>query len=159
MYFEIILIKYAFVVPALIVLYLEKKTAILKKIIVIPTGVTTEEMIYMLLIGSMGWLENATFYCQTSNHYYEMNFTLCVLLVYNDNGSVQTLCITRVSALCTKCLHRPIVIINQQYTKGEIHFIYLHYFHVFGFCFINRYHGNCCVSLENPTVCTINGRA
>ena len=27
---------------------------------------------------------------------YEMNFTLCVLLVYNDNGSVQTLCITRV---------------------------------------------------------------
>ena len=33
---------------------------------------------------------------------YEMNFTLCVLLVYNDNGSVQTLCITRVSALCTK---------------------------------------------------------
>ena len=52
-----------------------------------------------------------------------MNFTLCVLLVYNDNGSVQTLCITRVSALCTKCLHRPIVIINQQYTKGEIHFI------------------------------------
>ena len=25
---------------------------------------------------------------------YEMNFTLCVLLVYNDNGSVQTLCIT-----------------------------------------------------------------
>ena len=90
---------------------------------------------------------------------YEMNFTLCVLLVYNDNGSVQTLCITRVSALSTKCLHRPIVIINQQYTKGEIHFIYLHYFHVFGFCFINRYHGNGCVSLENPTVCTVNGRA
>ena len=27
---------------------------------------------------------------------YEMNFTLCELLVYNDNGSVQTLCITRV---------------------------------------------------------------
>ena len=27
----------------------------------------------------------------------------------------QTLCITRVIALCTKCLHRPIVIINQQY--------------------------------------------
>ena len=90
---------------------------------------------------------------------YEMNFTLRVLLVYNDNGSVQTLCITRVSALCTKCLHRPIVIINQQYTKGEIHFIYLHYFHVYGFCFINRYYGNGCVSLENPTVCTINGRA
>ena len=64
---------------------------------------------------------------------YEMNFTICVLLVYNDNGSVQKLCITRVSALCTKCLHRPIVIINQQYTKGEIHFIYLHYFHVFWF--------------------------
>ena len=92
-------------------------------------------------------------------HIYEMNFTLCVLLVYNDNGSVQTLCITRVSALCKKCLHRPIVIINQQYTKGEIHFIYLHYFHVFRFCFINRYHGNGCVSLENTTVCTVNGRA
>ena len=30
-----------------------------------------------------------------------------------------------------KRLHRPIVIINQQYTKGEIHFIYLHYLHVF----------------------------
>ena len=90
---------------------------------------------------------------------YEMNFTLCVLLVYNDNGSVQTLCITRVRAFCTKCLHRPIVIINQQYTKGEIHFIYLHYFHVFGFCFMDRYHGNGCVSLENPTVCTVNGRA
>ena len=70
--------------------------------------------------------------CQIlSTNIYEMNFTLCVLLVYNDNGSVQTLCITRVSALCIKCLHRPIVIINQQYTKGEIHFIYLHYFHVF----------------------------
>ena len=27
---------------------------------------------------------------------YEMNFTLCVLLVYNDNGSVQTLCIRSV---------------------------------------------------------------
>ena len=53
---------------------------------------------------------------------YEMNFTLCALLVYNGVG---------VSALCTKCLHRPIVIINQQYTKGEIHFIYLHSFHVF----------------------------
>ena len=90
---------------------------------------------------------------------YEMNFILCVLLVYNDNGSVQTLCITRVSALCTKCLHRPIVIINQQYTKGEIHLIYLHYFHVFWFYFIDRYHGNGCVSLENPTVCTENGRA
>ena len=90
---------------------------------------------------------------------YEMNFTLCVLLVYNDNGSVQTLCITRVSAFCTKCLHRPIVVINQQYTKGEIHFIYLHYFHVFEFCFIDRYHGNGWVSLENPTVCTVNGRA
>ena len=63
------------------------------------------------------------------------------------------------SALCTKCLHRPIVIINQQYTKGEIHFIYLHYFQGFGFCFIDCYHGNGCVSLENPTVCTVNGRA
>ena len=31
-----------------------------------------------------------------------------------------TLYITRVYA---KCLHRPIVIINQQYTKGEIYFI------------------------------------
>ena len=34
-------------------------------------------------------------------YYYEMNFTLCVSLVYNDNGSEQTLCITRISALCT----------------------------------------------------------
>ena len=40
------------------------------------------------------------------------------MLVYNDDGSVQTLCITRVSALCTKCLHRPIVIINQHIHKG-----------------------------------------
>ena len=72
---------------------------------------------------------------------YEKNFTLCVLLVYNDNGSVQTLSITGISVLCTKCLHRPIVIINQQYTKkGEIHFIYLHYFFVFGLCFINCNH-------------------
>ena len=55
---------------------------------------------------------------------YEMNFTFRVLLVYHENGSVHTLCITRVSALWTKCLHRPIVIINQQYTKGEIYFIY-----------------------------------
>ena len=46
-----------------------------------------------------------------------MNFILRVLLVYNDNGSVQTLC---------TCLHRPIVFINQQYTKGEIHFINIH---------------------------------
>ena len=46
-----------------------------------------------------------------------MNFILCVLLVYNDNGSVQTLC------TFTKCLHRPIVVINQQCIKGEIHFI------------------------------------
>ena len=86
---------------------------------------------------------------------YEINFTLSVLLVYNDNGSVQTLCMKRISisVLCTKCLHRPIVIINQQYTKREIQFIYLHYFHVFGFCFINGYHGNGCVSLENSTVC------
>ena len=44
-----------------------------------------------------------------------MNFTFCVLLVYNDNGSVR--------ALYAKCLRRPIFIINQQYTKGEIHFI------------------------------------
>ena len=54
-----------------------------------------------------------------------MNFTLCVLLVYYDNWSVQThKCIMRVIALYTKCLHRPIVIINQQYIKSEIHFIY-----------------------------------
>ena len=52
-----------------------------------------------------------------------MNFTLCVLLVNNDNGSVQTLCPERASPRYAKCLHRPIVIINQQYTKGEIHFI------------------------------------
>ena len=54
---------------------------------------------------------------------YKMNFTLCVLLVYNDNGSVQTLCTYRANARYAKCLQRPIVIINQQYTKGEIHFI------------------------------------
>ena len=47
-----------------------------------------------------------------------MNFTLCVL-VYNYNGSVQALWLAHYA----KCLHRPIVIINQQYTKGEIHFI------------------------------------
>ena len=29
-----------------------------------------------------------------------MNFTLCVLLVYNDNGSVQTLCTYRANAIC-----------------------------------------------------------
>ena len=52
-----------------------------------------------------------------------MNFTLCVLLVYNDNGSLQTLCTQRANARYAKCLHRPIVIINQQYTKAEIHFI------------------------------------
>ena len=39
-----------------------------------------------------------------------MNFTLCVLLVYND-------------ARYAKCLHRSTVFINQQNTKGEIHFI------------------------------------
>ena len=27
---------------------------------------------------------------------HEMNFSLCVLLVYNDNGYVHTICITRV---------------------------------------------------------------
>ena len=90
---------------------------------------------------------------------YEMNFTLCVLLVYNDNRSVQTLCITRVSALCTKCLHRPIVIINQQYTKGEIHFIYLHCLYVLGLCFINHSLSNSFIYLETPTVCTIDGRS
>ena len=52
-----------------------------------------------------------------------MNFTLYVLCVYNDNGSVQTLCKQRANACYAKCLHRSIVIINQQYTKGEIHFI------------------------------------
>ena len=40
-----------------------------------------------------------------------MNFTLCELLVYNDNGSVQTLC---TYVRYAKCLHRPIVIINQR---------------------------------------------
>ena len=60
------------------------------------------------------------------------------------------------NARYAKCFHRPIVIINQQYTKGEIHFIYLHYFYVFWFCFINRNHWNGCVSLENPTVCPLD---
>ena len=87
----------------------------------------------------------------------EMNFILCVLLVYNDNGFVQTLCITRCcsGALCTKCLHRPIVIINQQYTKDEIHFIYLHSVYVFGLCFINRSLWKRCIYFESPMVCTV----
>ena len=38
---------------------------------------------------------------------YKMKFTLCVLLVYNDNGFVQTLYITRVIAL-TRCHYKPI---------------------------------------------------
>ena len=63
---------------------------------------------------------------------YEMNFTHCVSLVCS--GSVQkTLHNTR----CTNCLHRPNVIINQQYTKGEIHFIYLHYFMCFDYCVLS----------------------
>ena len=33
---------------------------------------------------------------QTDIYINEMNFTLCVLFVYNDNETVQTLCITRV---------------------------------------------------------------
>ena len=43
-----------------------------------------------------------------------MNFTLCALLVYNDNGSMK-LCIMWVAYT------RPIVIIilSEQYTKGE----------------------------------------
>ena len=41
-----------------------------------------------------------------------MNFNLCVLLVYNDNGSVQTLCITRVSYKVfaqTHCHYKPTI--------------------------------------------------
>ena len=44
-----------------------------------------------------------------------MNFTLCVLLVYNDNGSVQTLCTKRANrALCkvfaqTHCHYKPTI--------------------------------------------------
>ena len=45
-----------------------------------------------------------------------MNFTLCELLVYNDNGSVQTLCTKHANARYAKCLHRPIVIIQLKYT-------------------------------------------
>ena len=62
---------------------------------------------------------------------YEVNFTLCVLLVYNDNGSVQTLCITHVIYKVfaqTHCRYKPTN--NKQ--KVEIHFIYFHYFYVFG---------------------------
>ena len=55
-----------------------------------------------------------------------MNFNLCVLLVYNDNGFVQTLCTYRANARYSKCLHKPFVIINQQYTKGEIFFLYIY---------------------------------
>ena len=54
---------------------------------------------------------------------YKMNFTHCVLIVYNDNRFVQTLFTQRANARYAKYLHRPIFIINQQYTKGEIHFI------------------------------------
>ena len=50
-----------------------------------------------------------------------MNFILCVLLVHNDNGSVFTQ--TRCHYKPTIHKHRPIVIMNQPYTKGEIHFI------------------------------------
>ena len=44
-----------------------------------------------------------------------MNFTFCVLMVYNDNGSVQTLCITRVSVLCDSNL--VIIQIKSKYFK------------------------------------------
>ena len=54
-----------------------------------------------------------------------MNVTHCVLLVYNDNRSVQTLCTWRalvIRALCkvfaqTHCHYKPTI------HKGEIHFI------------------------------------
>ena len=39
--------------------------------------------------------------CRIGKIIYEMNFILCVLLVYNDNRSVQTICIMCI--LCTKC--------------------------------------------------------
>ena len=35
---------------------------------------------------------------------------------------------TIAKVLCTKCLYRPIVTINQQYTNCEVHYIYLHIF-------------------------------
>ena len=47
-----------------------------------------------------------------------MNLPFAYCWFINDN--VQTLCKLGRYA---KCLHRPIVIINQQYTKGEIHLI------------------------------------
>ena len=78
---------------------------------------------------------------QSFNSKNEMNCTLCVLLM------------RVMQSVCTD----PLSLYNQQYTKDEINFIhlYLHYFYVFGLCFINCNHSNGCVSLENPTVCTV----
>ena len=41
--------------------------------------------------------------------FYEMNFTLCVLLVYNDNGSVQTLCVMFKVFAQTHCHYKPTI--------------------------------------------------
>ena len=71
--------------------------------------------------------------CTSIMHYLRNEFHPVCIVGYNDNGSVQTL-----SALCTQCLHIPIVIINQRYTKGEIHYIYLHIhllFIIYYYCF------------------------
>ena len=62
---------------------------------------------------------------------YKMNFIFCVLFVYDDNGSVQT--------------HNAQTRVMYKGWKGEIHFIYLHCFYVFGLCFINRSLWNSCV--------------
>ena len=86
--------------------------------------------VYMYVVLSLQWRNVKIFKKPILAHYkwetrgrmqprgirivYEMNFTFCVLLVYNDNGSVQTLCITRVSAWCkvfaqTHCHYKPTI--------------------------------------------------
>ena len=112
-------------------------------------------------------VQNLVFTCQTTDttrfavlfHYnviYEMNFTLCVLLVYNDNEYVQTLCIKRVLYKVfaqTHCHYKPTI------HKGWNSFYIFTLFSCVLIFLIDRYRGNGCVSLENPTVCTVNGRA
>ena len=64
--------------------------------------------------------------CPIHQDPYEMNFILCWFIM--------TMVLCKHFAHNAR-LHRPIVIINQQYTKGEIHVIYLHYFYALGLCF------------------------
>ena len=79
------------------------------------------------------------------------NFTICsyfvikkqICIIFLARVARQLLLINvfqTSNARYAKCLHRPIVIINQQYTKGEIHFINIsqgtkgtHFFFVFAY--------------------------